>query len=83
MQNWQRIPGGHRTPGWASYSRGGILPNVTVLSGNMVPFGFEEAQRNPDLAQFTDAEAELPAKRIKKEAEQLIQWSQKILERSW
>jgi len=32
----------------------------------MVPFGFEEAQRNPDLAQFTDAEAEPPAKRIKK-----------------
>ena len=42
----------------ASYSRGGILLNVTVLSGNMVPFGFEEEQRNPDLAQFTDAEAE-------------------------
>ena len=47
-------------------SRGGILLNVTVLSGNMVPFGFEEEQRNPDLAQFTDAEAELPAKRVKK-----------------
>ena len=66
MQDWQRIPGGHRTPGWASYSRGGILLNVTVLSGNMVPFGFEEEQRNPDLAPFTDAEAEPPAKRVKK-----------------
>ena len=50
----------------ASYSRGGILLNVTVLSGNMVPFGFEEEQRNPDLALFTDAEAEPPAKRVKK-----------------
>ena len=50
----------------ASYSRGGILLNVTVLSGNMVPFGFEEEQRNPDLAPFTDAEAEPPAKRVKK-----------------
>ena len=50
----------------ASYSRGGILPNVTVLSGNMIPFGFEEEQRNPDLAQFTDLEAEPPAKRVKK-----------------
>ena len=52
--------------GGASYSRGGILLNVTVLSGNMVPFGFEEEQRNPDLAPFTDAEAEPPAKRGKK-----------------
>ena len=52
--------------GGASYSRGGILLNVTVLSGNMVPFGFEEEQRNPDLAPFTDAEAESPAKRVKK-----------------
>ena len=51
MQDWQRIPGGHRTPGGASYSRGGILLNVTVLSGNMVPSGLEEEQRNPDLAQ--------------------------------
>ena len=50
----------------ASYSRGGILLNVTVLSGNMVPFGFEEEQRNPDLAPFTYAEAEPPAKRVKK-----------------
>ena len=50
----------------ASYSRGGILLNVTVWSGNMVPFGFEEEQRNPDLAQFTDAEAEPLAKRVKK-----------------
>ena len=39
----------------ASYSRGGILLNVSVFSGNMVPFGFEEEQRNPDLAQFADA----------------------------
>ena len=38
--------------GGASYSRGGILLNVTVLSGNMVPFGFEEEQRNPDLARL-------------------------------
>ena len=75
MQDWQRIPGGHRTPGGASYSRGGILLNVTVFSGNMVPCGFEEEQRNPDLAQFTDAEAEPPAKCVKKYAEQLIQWS--------
>ena len=60
MQERQRIRGGHRTPGVASYS------NVTVLSGNMVPFGFEEEQRNPDLAPFTDAEAEPPAKRVKK-----------------
>ena len=65
MQDWQRIPGGHRTPRGASYSRGGILLNVTVLSGHMVPFGFEEEQRNPDLAQFADAEAEPPAKRVK------------------
>ena len=50
----------------ASYSRGGILLNVTVLSGNMIPFGFEKEQRNPDLAQFTDSEAEPPAKRAKK-----------------
>ena len=50
----------------ASYSRGGILLNVSVFSGNMVPFGFEEEQRNPDLAQFADAEAEPPAKRVKK-----------------
>ena len=50
----------------ASYSRGGILLNVTVLSGNMIPFGFEEEQRNPDLAQFTDLEGEPPAKRVKK-----------------
>ena len=50
----------------ASYSRGGILLNVTVLSGNMIPFGLEEEQRNPDLAQFTDLEAEPPAKRVKK-----------------
>ena len=63
MQDWQRIPGGHRTPGVASYY---ILLNVTVLSGNMIPFGFEEEQRNPDLAQFTDLEAEPPAKRVKK-----------------
>ena len=44
----------------------------------MIPFGFEEEQRNPDLAQFTDLEAEPPAKRVKKKAEQLeqlIQWS--------
>ena len=59
----------------ASYSRGGILLNVSVFSGNMVPFGFEEEQRNPDLAQFADAEAKPPAKRVKKKAEQLIQWS--------
>ena len=52
--------------GGASYCRGGILLNVTVLSGNMIPFGFEEEQRNPDLAQFTDSEAEPPAKRVKK-----------------
>ena len=45
--------------------QGGILLNLTVLSGNMVPFGFEEEQRNPDLAPFTDAEAEPPAKRVK------------------
>ena len=57
---------GNAYGGGASYSRGGILPNVTVLSGNMVPFGFEEEQRNPDLAPFTDAEAEPPAKRVKK-----------------
>ena len=40
----------------------------TVSSGNMVPFGFEEEQRNPDLAPFTDGEAEFeqPAKRVKK-----------------
>ena len=50
----------------ASYSRGGILLNVSVFSGNMVPFGFEEEQRNPDLAQFADAEAEPPAKRVNK-----------------
>ena len=50
----------------ASYSRGGILLNVSVFSGNMVPFGFEEEQRNPDLAQFADTEAEPPAKRVKK-----------------
>ena len=50
----------------ASYSRGGILLNVSVFSGNMVLFGFEEEQRNPDLAQFADAEAEPPAKRVKK-----------------
>ena len=52
----------------ASYSRGGILFNVTVLSGNMEPFGFEEEQRNPDLVPFTDGEAEFepPAKRVKK-----------------
>ena len=60
MQERQRIRGG------ASYSRGGVLLNVTVLSGNMVPFGFEEEQRNPDLAPFADAEAEPPAKRVKK-----------------
>ena len=51
--------------------QGGIVlqgwhPTVTVLSGNMIPFGFEEEQRNPDLAQFTDLEAEPPAKRVKK-----------------
>ena len=46
--------------------QGGILLNVRVFSGNMVPFGFEEEQRNPDLAQFADAEAEPPAKRVKK-----------------
>ena len=28
----------------------------------MVPFGFEEEQQNPDLAQFADAEAEPPRK---------------------
>ena len=32
----------------------------------MVPFGFEEEQRNPDLAPFTDAEAEPPAKLCRK-----------------
>ena len=66
MQDWQRIPGGIVLQGGASYSRGGILLDVTVLSGNMIPFGFEEEQRNPDLAQFTNAEAEPPAKRVKK-----------------
>jgi len=60
MQERQRIRGG------ASYSRGGILLNVIVLSGNMVLFGFEEKQHNPDLAPFIDAEAEPPAKRVKK-----------------
>ena len=39
---------------------GELWPRI-LLSGD-----FEEAQRNPDLAQFTDAEAESPAKRIKK-----------------
>ena len=34
--------------------------------GSLVPFGFKEEQRNPDLAQFADAEAEPPAKRVKK-----------------
>ena len=53
-------------PRGASYSRGGILLNVNVLSGNMIPFGFEEEQRNPDLAQFMDSEAEPPAKCVKK-----------------
>ena len=52
--------------GGASYSRGGILLNVIALSGNMVLFGFEEEQHNPDLAPFIDAEAEPPAKRVKK-----------------
>jgi hypothetical protein len=32
----------------------------------MVPFGFEEEQQNPDLSQFTDAEAKPPAKHVKK-----------------
>ena len=61
-RNGNAYGGGHRTPG------GGILLHVTVLSGNMVPFGFEEEQRNPDLAPFTDGEAEFepPAKRVKK-----------------
>ena len=45
--------------------QGGIVLHVSVFSGNMVPFGFEEEQRNPDLAQFADAEAEPPAKRVK------------------
>ena len=35
MQERQRIRGG-------IVLQGGILLNVTVLSGNMVPFGFEE-----------------------------------------
>ena len=59
MQERQRIRGG-------IVLQGGILLNVIVLSGNMVPFGFEEEKRNPDLAPFTDAEAEPPAKRVKK-----------------
>jgi len=32
----------------------------------MIPFVFEEEQRNPDLAQLTDSAAEPPAKRVKK-----------------
>ena len=32
----------------------------------MVSFGLEEKQRNPDLAQFADAEIKSPAKYVKK-----------------
>ena len=63
-RNGNAYQGGIVIQGGASYSRVGIP--LKVLSGNMVPFGFEEEQRNPDLAQFTNAEAEPPAKRVKK-----------------
>jgi hypothetical protein len=47
-----------------------MLLNINVFNANMVRFGFEEEQQNPDLSQFTDAEAEPPAKHVKKHARQ-------------
>ena len=48
--------GGHRIPG--------MLLNINVFNGNMVPFRFEKKQQNPDLSQFTEAKP--PVKYVKK-----------------
>ena len=50
--------GGHRIPG--------MLLNINVFNGNMVPFRFEKKQQNPDLSQFTDAKTKPPLKHVKK-----------------
>jgi hypothetical protein len=43
-----------------------MLLNINVFNANMVRFGCEEEQQNPDLSQFTDAETKPPAKHVKK-----------------